>query len=83
MDAETFNTEELAHALVLACNEVHAFGLLIDVSNRYDQKMASSIKELLLSYKEVIPYIFVKAGSLQGDEAQLQLTTKDEQVVRA
>ena len=87
MDAlspETFDFKELAHALVLARNGVHAFGLLIDVSKRYDQKMASSIKELLLGFKEIIPYIFVlftKAGDLQDE--QLQITMKDEQALRA
>lgn len=86
LSSTNINVDELAHALVLSRNGIHAFGLVIDVSTRFDKGIASTLQELLSSFKDIIPYIFIlftKAGCLENGKKQLQITGKNEQVLRA
>ena len=90
MDAmlpDKIDTYELTHALILARNGVHAFGIVIDASKRFDQSYALSLQELLSSFgKKIIRYVFVlftHAASLGDKKEQLQVTGKDEKLLKA
>ena len=77
------NLTELAHALVLARNGVHAIGIVIDLTARFNSSIAQGIEELLSNFKEtVFPYIFVlftKAGCLRNN---VQIAINDEKILR-
>ena len=89
MDAllpDKINTWELTRALILACDGVHAFGIVIDVSKRFDQSNALGLKELLSSFdKKIIHYAFIlftHAASLGENKEQLQIGEKDEKLLK-
>ena len=77
------SVKEIAYALVLARNGVHAIGIVIDVSERLDKSRVQGIEDLLSSFKKtIVPYIFVlftKAGCIQKNV----ITKNDEHVLRA
>ena len=86
LSSSDINVNELAHALVLSRNGIHAFGIVIDASTRFDKGINKALQELLSSFNDTIPYVFVlftKVGCLRNEEEQLQITGKDEQALRA
>ena len=83
----SINVGELFHAASLACNGVPAVGIVIETNRGFDQSKVMVLQEFLSMFKEIIPYAFVlftKVSSLmKDDEGQYQISTKDEQVLRA
>ena len=59
VNAELIDSQEIAHAIVLAREGVHAFGLVMKGNGRFDKASALALKELEVSFSEILPYIFV------------------------
>lgn len=71
---EGIDYKEMAHAFMLARNGVHAFGLVIKSSERCDSSVAKALKEIMVCFPSVIPYIFVifTHAAMLGENESLQ-----------